>query len=78
MCPQVLMYLGLASGNRKNHTPFSLLHRNVHNFIAPQYLPASGTVIDPWNMKLANIVEFCDHVRQRQEEEGVMYAFRFH
>ena len=67
----------LASGHKKDRVPFATLHANMRQFIDPKYHPKDFTFGDPRNIKKDVILNFCQHVRSRQEEHGVPEAFRF-
>lgn len=67
----------LASGGAKSHVPYGKLVDNQREFIDPKYCPRRFIFKDPRNMTKSDIIQFCEHVKQRQEEHGVEEAFRF-
>lgn len=67
----------LASGDSQDRVPFGALRANQRQFIDPKYHPAGFKFDDPRNIKKDDILQFCHHVHDRQEKNGVADAFRF-
>lgn len=75
--PRELNTTELASGNDKLHVPFGALSAHPRTFVDAKYCPRNFSFKDPRNMTKGSIVELCNHIRGRQEENGVRDAFRF-
>jgi hypothetical protein len=67
----------LCSGNTKNHIPFGKLCENIDEFIDDRYFPSNFAWKDPRNMTKDAIIQLCDHIRQRQDQNGPEGVFRF-
>ena len=67
----------LASGNTRLHIPFCKLCQAQRKFIEPKYCPKGFVFKDPRNMTKGDLLEFCKHVWEQQENHGINNAFRF-
>jgi hypothetical protein len=67
----------LASGNRKNHIPFSNLISDSSAFVNDRYVPDDFVWKDPRNLTKDAILDLCNHIRKRQDDYGPEEGFRF-
>ena len=53
------------------------MHAHVHHFVDPKYYPKGFTFEDPRNIRKETILNFCRHVKARQDSFGISDGFRF-
>jgi hypothetical protein len=74
-----LILVELASGGHSEHVPFASVKSDTSQFIEDVYLPSEPIICltDPHNMKKQEILDFLEHVKERQVRYGPEAAFRF-
>ena len=65
----------LASGHKKSHVPYQHLIEHLTSYLQQKYYPTNFQFKDPQNMTKSDIIQFCRHVYNCQEMDGVENAF---
>lgn len=73
-------YLDLASGGKgegERSPPYQRIHDDQTKYIEAKYLPEGLKLIDPRNMKQADVLAFVKHIAERQVTNESAQVFRF-